>query len=198
MVAAGKHFAFNDQETNRDGVAVFLNEQAARENELRGFQIALRDGNANSLMTAFNRLGCTHVGASRGLMNGILRGEWGFNGFVITDSVKSAKYFLPSECLMAGNNQMLGGSNNGEVWGYTRDVILADPVLQAGVREAYHHRLYAYVNSNVMNGITAQTSASGALSWWILALQLATGINFVAFAVFVVLFVIKDRKEWVQ
>lgn len=198
VVAAGKHFAFNDQETNRDGVAVFLNEQAARENELRGFQIALRDGNANSLMTAFNRLGCTHVGASRGLMNGILRGEWGFNGFVITDSVKSAKYFLPSECLMAGNNQMLGGSNNGEVWGYTRDAILADPVLQAGLREVYHHRLYAYVNSNVMNGITAQTSASGALSWWILALQLATGINFVAFAVFVVLFIIKNRKERVQ
>ena len=45
VVAGSAYFAFNDQETNRDGVAVFLGEQAARENELRGFQIAFRDGN---------------------------------------------------------------------------------------------------------------------------------------------------------
>lgn len=181
MVAAGKHFAFNDQETNRDGVAVFLNEQAARENELRGFQIAMRDGNANSLMTAFNRIGCTHVGAGKSLMNSILRGEWGFNGVVITDSVKSAQYFLPSECLVADNDQMLGGSNNGKIWGYTAEEISKDRVLEAGVRESYHRMLYAYVNSNVMNGITVGTSALGMMEWWVLAFQLMTGINFVMF-----------------
>ena len=106
LVPVGKHFAFNDQETNRDGLAVFLSEQAARENELRGFQIAFRDGKATSLMTAFNRLGCTHVGASKGLMNGILRGEWGFKGYVITDSVKSAQYFLPTTFLYGDTQRM--------------------------------------------------------------------------------------------
>lgn len=105
-------------------------------------------------MTAFNRLGCTHVGASKGLMNGILRGEWGFKGYVITDSVKSAKYFLPSECLVAGNDRMLGGSNNVSVWGYTEDEVADDLVIQAGVRESYHRYLYTYVNSSVMNGIS--------------------------------------------
>ncbi|WP_455502725.1 glycoside hydrolase family 3 N-terminal domain-containing protein [Blautia sp.] len=195
LVPTAKHFAFNDQETNRDGVAVFLGEQAARENELRGFQIAFRDGNATSLMTAFNRLGCTHVGASKGLMNGILRGEWGFKGYVITDSVKSSQYFLPSECLVAGNDRMLGGSNNVSVWGYTEDEVKDDPVILAGVRESYHRYLYTFVNSSAMNGISKTTDATGAIAWWILALQLAMGFSFVLFVVFLVMFILKYRKE---
>ena len=195
LVPTAKHFAFNDQETNRDGMAVFIGEQASRENELRGFQIAFRDGNATSLMTAFNRLGCTHVGASKGLMNGILRGEWGFKGYVVTDSVKSAQYFLPSECLVAGNNRMLGGSNNVSVWGYTEDEVKADPVIQNGVRESYHRYLYTFVNSSSVNGISEKTDATGAIAWWILALQLATGVSFVLFMVFLVLFILKYRKE---
>ena len=64
------------------------------------------------LMTAFNRLGLQHVAAHRGLMNGILQGEWGFRGMILTDSVKSAQYFLPRETLLAGNNMMLGGANS--------------------------------------------------------------------------------------
>ena len=129
-----KHFAFNDQETNRDGLAVFLNEQAARENELRGFQIAIRDGGLKGLMTAFNRLGCTHVAAHQGLMNGILEGEWGYRGFTMTDSVKSSQYFLPRETILAANHQMLGGSNNGAVWGLTVDEVSKDPALQNALR----------------------------------------------------------------
>lgn len=195
VVAAGKHFAFNDQETNRDGVAVFIEEQAARENELRGFQIAIRDGNANSLMTAFNRLGCTHVGASKGLMNGIVRGEWGFQGYIITDSVKSAQYFLPADCAVAGNDRMLGGSNNVELWGYTEENISNDPVLQNAARESYHRYLYTYANSNILNGVTEKSDSSGSIEWWILAVELTVGILFVVFLVFFVLFIKSYRKE---
>jgi beta-glucosidase len=195
LIVTAKHFAFNDQETNRDGVAVFLNEQSARENELRGFQIEIRDGNENSLMTAFNRIGCTHVGASRNLINGIVRGEWGYNGYIITDSVKSAKYFLPSECIMAGNDRMLGGSSNLEVWGYTEQEIAEDPVLQSAVRESYHRYLYTYVNSNIMNGITQNAAATNSVAWWILALQMAMGFSFVGFVIFLVLYIRAYRKQ---
>lgn len=195
VVASGKHFAFNDQETNRDGVAVFIGEQAARENELRGFQIAFRDGNAKSMMTAFNRLGCTHVAASKGLMNGIVRGEWGFNGYIITDSVKSAQYFQPSECLVAGNDRMLGGSNNVSVWGYTAEEVKDDPVIMSGVREAYHRYLYTFVNSSAMNGISVNSDSNSETAWWVLALQLATGICFVVCVVTFILFIRQYRKE---
>lgn len=195
LVAIGKHYAFNDQETNRDGVAVFITEQAARENELRGFEIAIRDGNAQGLMTTFNRIGCVHVGASQNLMNGILCGEWGFDGFIITDSVKSPKYFLPSECLLASNHRMLGGSNNGEMWGYTVENIQADPVLQAGIREAVHHYLYAVINSNNMNGITVDTQIGASVTWWDIALKVAIGVCAGLFILTFALFVLHDRKE---
>jgi len=190
-----KHFAFNDQETNRDGLAVFLNEQAARENELRGFQIPIRDGSLKGLMSAFNRIGCTHVAADKGLMNGILRGEWGWNGYLITDSVKSAQYFLPRECLMAGNDGMLGGSNNGTVWNFTPEEVSKDIVLQAGIRESYHRKLYSYVNSVLLNGMTSESASSGAVVWWVLMLRILMGINFVGFVVFLILFIVRDRKE---
>ena len=62
-VAGPKHFAFNDQETNRQGVATFMNEQAAREIQLRAFEGAFRpdEGGSMGTMTAFNRVGVTHV-----------------------------------------------------------------------------------------------------------------------------------------
>ena len=195
VCAMAKHFAFNDQETNRDGLALFLNEQAARENELRGFQITIEDGGLQNMMTAFNRIGLTHCGASQDLMNGIVRGEWGFNGQIITDSVKSAQYFLPSECLMAGNDMMLGGGNSSEVWGYSTAVFEQDPALQAALREAYHHYLYSAVNSNVMNGITEETSVANEYTAWQWALTGALGIFIILTAVSAVLWAFSTRRN---
>lgn len=195
IVTNVKHFAFNDQETNRDGIAVFLSEQAARENELRGFRIGIRDGEIKGLMSAFNRIGCIHVGAHQGLMNGILRGEWGFNGRVITDSVKSAAYFLPRECLMAGNDLMLGGSNNGKTWKFTADDVKDDIVIQAGLRESMHRKLYVYANSALMNGITPDSAAGGGMVWWALLLRIFMGLGFVGFVTFAALYVVRERKE---
>ena len=195
IITSTKHFAFNDQETNREGVAVFLNEQAARENELRGFQIPIREGSLKGIMSAFNRIGCTHVGADKGLMNGILRGEWGWNGYLMTDSVKSASYFQPRECLMAGNDLMLGASNNGKVWGFTADEIRDDIVVQNALRESYHRKLYSYANSALLNGITPDSASDGSVVWWVLMLRIGMGLSFVGFAAFLVLFIVRDRKE---
>ncbi len=195
LVTNTKHFAFNDQETNRDGIAVFLSEQAARENELRGFQIPIRAGELKGLMTAFNRIGVTHVGAHTGLMMGILRGEWAFNGYVITDSVKSAQYFLPRECLLAGNNQMLGGSNNGTIWKFTADDVKDDPVIQNALRESFHTKLYYLVNSVLLNGMTPDTEAGGGEVWWVVMFRIGGGLCLVAFVVFFVLFILRARKE---
>ncbi len=195
MVTNVKHFAFNDQEANRDGLAVFLNEQAARENELRGFRIGIRDGEIKGLMSAFNRIGCTHVGASKNLMNGILRGEWAWNGFMMTDSLKSAQYFLPKECAAAGNDQMLGGSNSAATWNLTADEVEKDVALQSYLRESYHRKLYAYVNSSLLNGIDAETAARRAQEWWKTLFQVSIGMSALLFLVFIVLFVRSFKKE---
>ncbi len=79
-----KHFALNDQETNRYGVAVFANEQAIREVFLKGFEHTVTQGNTNAAMASMNRLGATWSGAHKGLMTNVLRDEWGFEGAVIT------------------------------------------------------------------------------------------------------------------
>ena len=195
LTVNAKHFAFNDQETNRDGIAVFLSEQAARENELRGFQIPIRSGNMSGLMSAFNRIGCTHVAASQGLMNNILRGEWGFNGYLVTDAVKSAQYFLPRECLLGGNDSMLGGSNNGATWNFTEETVAKDPVLQAGIRESFHRKLYFYVNSNLLNGMTQDTTVGGSIVWWKLMLRILRDVAAAGTAIFAALFIVFLRKE---
>lgn len=195
VAATAKHFAFNDQETNRDGVAVFLDEQAARENELRGFQIAVEDGGLMNLMSAFNRIGLTHCGASQELMNGILRGEWGFNGKLITDSVKSAQYFLPSECLMAGNDQMLGGGNSAAAWNYSVETFENDPALQAELRESYHRHLYTAINSNRMNGITEESSVAHEYNAWQWALTGTWGVCIGLTAVSAVLWALSTRRN---
>jgi beta-glucosidase len=195
IITTTKHFAFNDQETNRDGLAVFMTEQTAREGELRGFEMAIRDGDMKGIMSAFNRIGCTHVAASQGLMNGILRGEWGYNGYLITDSIKSAEYFLPIECLMAGNDRMLGASNSGSTWGFTVASVEKDIVVQAGLREAYHRKLYTYVNSVMFNGVTSHDAVGSGTAWWVVMLRIGMGLCLVGFLVFFVLFIKEFRKE---
>ena len=195
LVTATKHFAFNDQETNRDGLAAFFSEQAARENELRGFEIAIRNDAIKGIMSAFNRVGCTHIAAHRGVMNGILRGEWGWNGFLITDSVKSSGYFLPRECIMAGNDMMLGGSNNGTVWNWSAETLQSDPVLQNAVRESYHRKLFTFVNSSLLNGMTDDSGSSGAVVWWVLLLRIVMGLSFVGTVAFTALSLVSARKE---
>lgn len=195
LVVGMKHYALNDQETNRDGVAVFISEQAARENELRGFEIAVRNVDVSCIMTSFNRVGCTHAAASTGLCNGILRGEWGYEGRLITDSVKSAQYFQPTECLLTSHDLMLGATANGKVWNYTNEALMNDALVQNGLREAFHKYLYVSVNSNLLNGITAETSVANALPWW----QTAVYGGMAAFGglavVFGALWVVTVRRE---
>ncbi len=195
MVTNVKHFAFNDQETNRDGLAVFLHEQAARENELRGFYIGIRDGAIKGFMSVFNRIGCIHVGASKNLMVNILRGEWGWKGFMMTDSVKSAAYFLPRETAAAGNDQMLGGSNNGKIWNLNPDTVSKDIVLQSNIRDSFHRKLYVHVNSALMNGIKAETSAAASVPVWVTILIILMCAGYTGFLVFIILYLIQERKE---
>ena len=195
MVTNVKHFAFNDQETNRDGLAVFLNEQAARENELRGFYIGIRDGQIKGFMSAFNRIGCTHVGASKNLMVNILRKEWGWKGFLMTDSVKSASYFLPRENAAASNDQMLGGSNNGKLWNLSVDAVSKDIVLQSNIRDSFHRKLYTHVNSALMNGISADVSATGSQPVWVTILIILMCAGYTGFLVFLILYLIRELKE---
>lgn len=113
VIAYVKHFALNDQETNRYGGAIFANEQAIRETFFKGFEGAVVEGKANAAMAAMNRIGARWVGAHRGAMTNVLRKEWGYQGFVITDqaSVPAMFYQDMISGLWAGCDMWLNTSD---------------------------------------------------------------------------------------
>lgn len=91
--ACPKHFACNDQEFNRNYNDSRLSERALRELHLRAFEICVREGKPHFLMTSYNKVNGVWAHYHFELVRGILRGEWGFDGCVITDW-----YMRPARC----------------------------------------------------------------------------------------------------
>ena len=182
MYAFIKHFAVNDQETHRDerGLATFVEEQAIREIYLRPFELTILDNYveievndpvkdengetigyerrtttvpaATAIMTSFNRIGTTWAGGHYNLITGVLRGEWGFNGFVLTDYEVGAgkgSYMDTNQSLAAGGDGKLKTVGMDALFGYD---ITENEAYYEYARDAAHHILYTVVNSAGMNG----------------------------------------------
>lgn len=103
VMACVKHFAANNQETNRDFVDVQMEERALREIYLPGFEAAVKNGKAYAIMGAYNKFRGEYLCESDYMLNKILRDEWGFEGVVVSDwaavhsTVKSLKNGLDIE-----------------------------------------------------------------------------------------------------
>ena len=103
-----KHFALNDQETNRTNmVCTWADEQSIREIYLKPFEMSVKEGGAQAVMSSFNYIGYTYAGASNNLLNTVLRDEWGFKGFVLTDYFGGYGYQNGDQEIRNGNDSML-------------------------------------------------------------------------------------------
>ena len=102
-----KHFVASEAGNNPQGVATWLTEQNLRENYLRPFEIAVKEGDANAMMTAFNRVGGIWAGGNYALCTEILRNEWGFRGMVVTDWTMGGPDMAPKQGIRAGNDAWL-------------------------------------------------------------------------------------------
>lgn len=103
-----KHFAANNQETSRwDKDDSVMSERVLREIYLKGFEIAVKEGNPHSLMTSYNMLNGKQTAVNRELLCDILRDEWGFDGFVVTDWEGDTG--LAVEAIEAGNDLLMPG-----------------------------------------------------------------------------------------
>lgn len=85
VAACPKHFAVNSQEERRMAMNAVLDERTLREIYLTGFEIAVKEGNAKSIMTSYNEINGVYANENKHLLQDILRGEWDFQGFVVTD-----------------------------------------------------------------------------------------------------------------
>ena len=112
IIVTVKHFVANDQETNRqsNGLYTWVDEQALREIYLEPFEISVKEGNAKGIMSAYNRIGTQWCGASKTLLVDLLRNEWGFDGFVVTDAsidLTGEGYLDPVLAVYARNSGIL-------------------------------------------------------------------------------------------
>ncbi|MTR07196.1 glycosyl hydrolase, partial [Pseudoflavonifractor sp. BIOML-A15] len=157
-----KHFAINDQETNRKGVATFSNEQAIREIYLTPFEYSVRFGGARAVMTSHNRIGATWAAGHAVLLNDVLRGEWGFVGHVVTDYVGTPVYQSALQAVLAGNDMMLSTSEaNENISPYKNNARV-----MTALRQACKNILYTGANSAAMNGVSTSTRIVSVLPTW--------------------------------
>lgn len=155
VIATVKHFALNDQETNRMGGAMFANEQTVRQLYLKPFEMSVREGGATAMMASMNRIGSRWAGGHKGLMTSTLRSEWGFNGFVVTDQASYAVFSYEDmrEGLEAGTDLWL--NTDAQLWKLDNKD-MTDGVI-ANMQRSAHNISYAISRSNAMNGLSANS-----------------------------------------
>lgn len=189
VVTYPKHFAMNDQETNRvngEGLATWATEQTIRELYLKAFEIPVKTVSgeltyfdaagveqtatigATGMMSSFNRIGSTWAGGSEALMHEVLREEWGFRGTVITDFNLYDYMYVDQAWAAQGTDLHLTFENAKQV---------ADPdspYAQQNIRTAMHNVLYTATNSNAVNGMASGATLQYHRATWETGVLLST------------------------
>jgi len=170
-----KHVALNDSESSRRGVNTWLTEQTAREIYLEVADRAIIDGGAWCVMSGFNRWGAQWCGENYNLQTAYLRDECGMRGMSITDFSGSSKYMDVADGLMGGSDiwdspmPMIHTANAG--------TYANDPYMVSEMRAAMHKIMYTVVNSNAMNGWTADTYVAPNTPIWQVGIYALIGVS---------------------
>lgn len=188
-----KHFALNDQEVTRGGVAMWANEQTIRETYLIAFEFPVELGGARSAMSSFTRIGTWWSGAHKGLMTEVLRNEWGFKGYIVSDS-PYRQYMGLVDGALYGNDCILYSLD-------ARAYVSAaenSPTVAQALRESCHRILYVIANSSAMNGVDANMEFVPVTQWWekmAMGIEIGFGIlTGLSLGVFVASLIVNRKK----
>lgn len=159
-----KHFALNDQETNRcNMLCTYSTEQAIREIYLKPFEIAVKKGGAKAVMSSFNYIGTVWAGGTSALLQTVLRNEWGFKGFVLTDYFGVYGYMNSDQAIRNGTDCMLVAYDTET--NHVKNTTSATSV--KAMRQACKDIMYTTVNSRAYDPANLQT---GLQNWQVMAI----------------------------
>ena len=219
LIAAPKHFAFNDQETNRSGVAPYMLEQRAREVELRAYQIAFEatkydteevDAGMRGLMVSFSKIGPVECTASYELMTEILKEEWGFKGYAVTDiyddtDIYGAVLASGTTCFdTRGISGFYGATTLENCSTFATQVdgskvsaqlLSGDARLQNAVKDSCHNILYAFSQSSLMNRYNSTTHIEQTMTWWRMAYMAAIAAFGILLLASGALYVVSSKRK---
>ena len=190
-----KHFALNDQETNRWAMlCVWADEQAIRELYLKPFEMCVKDGGATAVMSSYNYIGNQWAGASSPLLINVLRDEWGFNGSVLTDYFADFGFMDAERAIYNGGSSCLINRDIDTNYITNTD----SPTTVHHMREACHDVLYTAVNSR---GFEEENMTTGPMIWQVI-MVVADVLIGILLIVFEILFVrkgyLKRKKNIVK
>lgn len=219
LIAAPKHFAFNDQETNRSGVAPYMLEQRAREVELRAYQIAFEatkydteeeDAGMRGLMISFSKIGPVECTASYEMMTEILKEEWGFKGYAVTDiyddtDIYGAVLASGTTCFdTRGISGFYGATTLENCSTFATQVdgsklsaqlLSGDARLQNAVKDSCHNILYAFSQSSLMNRYNSTTHIEQTMTWWRMAYMAAIAAFGILLLASGALYVVSSKRK---
>ena len=179
-----KHFALNDQESNRlSMLCTWSNEQAIREIYLKPFELAVKEGGTGAVMSSFNYIGTHWAGGSSSLLQTVLRDEWGFQGFVLTDYFGVYGYMNSDQAIRNGTDCMLVAYDTET--NHVKDQESATGV--QAMRQACKNILYTVVNSRAYDPENLET---GLMGWQIAAIV----IDVVFAAIIIILEAVAIKK----
>ena len=186
-----KHFALNDSESFRKNMlCTWTNEQAMREIYLKPFEISVKDGGADNVMTAFNYVGNVWAGCCPELLQDVLRGEWGFVGSTVTDWFNGTidGNMMADSAIRTGGDKML--SSAGDQKGFATNTDQAATVV--AMRNSCHNILYSLANSNAIN-----ERNFGTPGWvkMIYAVDVVVAVTVAALEAFAIMNFLKKRKS---
>ncbi len=192
VICFDKHYALNDQETNRIGLSTFANEQSIREIYLKPFETSITEGGSLGVMASMNRIGLTWSGDHYGLSTEVLRNEWGFNGILITDQASYPESF-PLIAIRGGleggvDLYLNSGSDNWQIDNYQ-----SNATVMSQLRTASKHILYAVSRSAAMNGISSTATVEKTMPQWQIWLIIADVVIGLLAAAGIVILALKTK-----
>lgn len=181
-----KHFALNEQETNRwEMLCTWADEQAMREIYLKPFELCVKEGGTTAIMSSYNYIGSQWAGASSPLLVDVLRNEWGFQGIVLTDYFADFGYMDAARSIYNGGSSCL--INRDVVTNYVTDT--DNPTTVQHMRRAAHDVLYTAVNSR---GFEEENISTGLMIWQIILI--AADVILAALMILLEVFTIRKFK----